>query len=39
VQTLRPGDRPSDLLMARCRSYQGQRFPADWDGVHRMESK
>jgi adenylate cyclase len=36
---LRPEDRPASLLLTRCRAYQSQPPPANWDGVHHMQDK
>jgi adenylate cyclase len=32
--TLRPGDRPSEMLLERCRHHLSSPPPADWNGIH-----
>ncbi len=39
ILDLRPGDRPSQVFVERCRQFAGGNLPADWDGVARMEQK
>jgi adenylate cyclase len=35
----KPEDAPAREMLRRCRDYQAQPPPADWDGVHRMKEK
>jgi adenylate cyclase len=39
VLARRPDDRPSKIMLARCRAYQNKPPGADWDGVFRPDSK
>lgn len=32
-----PGDKPTDILLKRCRKFEIQPPPADWDGVYNHE--
>jgi adenylate cyclase len=37
--TLRPGDRPSEMLLARCQRYLASPPPTDWNGIHVAQEK
>jgi adenylate cyclase len=39
VQKLLPGDSACGMMLERCRKYQEQELPPDWDGVEVMKTK